>query len=104
MSTLELDRERVIQALCSHYAHDQLSTQELEARFDRAYKAKSTSELQELVAGLPALAPALAVAAPGSSSSPKEPLAGGLSQQVAPRSSRQVADERRHFDSALFDV
>lgn len=93
MSTLELDRERVIQTLCSHYAHDQLSTQELEARFDLAYKATNTSELQQLVAGLPALAPALAVPAPGAPIA----LEGGLAQQVERRASRPVAEEKRHF-------
>ena len=55
MSSLELDRERVIQSLCAHFANDHLSTQELEARFDRAYKAASAAELQALVSNLPAL-------------------------------------------------
>ena len=45
MSELELDRERVIQTLCAHYANDHLSTQELEVRFDSAYKAESRAEL-----------------------------------------------------------
>ena len=96
MSTLELDRERVIQALCSHYANDQLSTQELEARFDRAYKATSTPELQQLVAGLPALAPALAATARGMPGAPPV-LEGGLSEQVARRAIRPPAEEKRHF-------
>lgn len=55
MSELELDRERVIQTLCAHYANDHLFTQELEVRFDSAYKAESRAELQRLVVSLPAL-------------------------------------------------
>jgi hypothetical protein len=57
MAEIEVDRERVIQTLCAHYAHDHLTTQELEVRFDRAYRATSVLELQGLVLGLPALAP-----------------------------------------------
>jgi hypothetical protein len=55
MSSLELDRERVIQSLCAHFASDHLTTQELEARLDGAYKAANTLELQALVSKLPAL-------------------------------------------------
>ena len=57
MSELELDRERVIQTLCTHFAHDHLSTEELELRCEHAYKAGSSAELTALVAGLPALPP-----------------------------------------------
>ena len=56
MSDIELDRERVIQTLCAHFANDNLSTQELELRFEHAYKAGTSAELRALVAGLPALA------------------------------------------------
>ena len=55
MPSLDLDRERVIQALCAHFASDHLSTEELETRIDRAYKAASAVELQALVSSLPAL-------------------------------------------------
>jgi Domain of unknown function (DUF1707)/Cell wall-active antibiotics response 4TMS YvqF len=64
MSQLELDRERVIQTLCSHFAHDNLTTQELEVRFEHAYKAATPAELHALVAGLPALPPEFAPSAP----------------------------------------
>jgi hypothetical protein len=64
MSDIELDRERVIQTLCAHFAHDNLSTQELELRFEHAYKAGTSAELRALVAGLPALSPNVAPAAP----------------------------------------
>ena len=55
MSELEADRERVIQTLCAQFAHDNLSTQELELRFEHAYQAQTSAELRALVAGLPAL-------------------------------------------------
>jgi DUF1707 SHOCT-like domain/Cell wall-active antibiotics response LiaF, C-terminal len=60
VSELELDRERVIQTLCTHFAHDNLSTEELELRCEHAYKAGSSAELKALVAGLPALPPEIA--------------------------------------------
>jgi hypothetical protein len=63
-SEIELDRERVIQTLCAHFAHDNLSTQELELRFEHAYKAGTSAELRALVAGLPALPPDVAPPVP----------------------------------------
>jgi hypothetical protein len=60
MSSLEIDRERVIQSLCAHFANDQLTTQELEARLDRAYQAANATELQALTSNLPALPAELA--------------------------------------------
>src|SRR6202165_2621479 len=57
MPELELERDRVIQTLCAQYANDNLTTQELEARFDLAYKAASTADLDALLANLPALPP-----------------------------------------------
>jgi len=54
-ASLEVERERVIQSLCAHFANDHLTTEELEARFDRAYKAASAADLQALVSNLPAL-------------------------------------------------
>jgi hypothetical protein len=64
MSQLEVDRERVIQTLCSHFANDNLTTQELEVRFEHAYKAATPAELHALVAGLPALPADMAPPAP----------------------------------------
>jgi hypothetical protein len=64
MSEIELDRERVIQTLCLHFANDNLSTQELELRFEHAYKAGTSAELRALVAGLPALPPDVVPTAP----------------------------------------
>jgi hypothetical protein len=57
MPELELERERVIQTLCAQYANDNLTTQELEARFDLAYKAVNAADLEALLANLPALPP-----------------------------------------------
>lgn len=82
MSEIEADRERVIQTLCTHFAYDHLNTQELELRFEHAYKASSSAELRALVAGLPAL-PAVALA--------PTPLYG-----VAP-AGRPEPEEKRHL-------
>lgn len=53
--SLELERERTVQTLCTHFAQDHLSTQELEARFEKVYRAQSYDELRALTVGLPAL-------------------------------------------------
>jgi hypothetical protein len=82
MSEIEVDRERVIQTLCAHFAHDNLNTQELELRFEHAYQAQTSVELRALVAGLPAL--------------PPEALSPAPLYGVAPRSQAEQA-EKRHL-------
>lgn len=62
--SLELERERTVQALCAHFAQDHLTTPELELRFDEVYRASSLDELRGLLRGLPALAPAAITATP----------------------------------------
>lgn len=62
--SLELERERAVQALASHFAQDHLTTQELELRFEKVYRAASTAELQALLGGLPALVPSPAAPEP----------------------------------------
>lgn len=54
--SLEQERERIVETLSAHFAADHLTTQELEARFERAYRARTAEELREVTAGLPALA------------------------------------------------
>jgi hypothetical protein len=83
MSSLELDRERTIQVLCAHYGNDHLTTQELEVRFERAYKATSDAELRGLLAGLPAL--------------PTLPLAAGAETPLYALSTSAPPPERRHL-------
>jgi hypothetical protein len=53
--TLDFEKEQAVQALCAHYAQDHLSTGELETRFERVYKSASRSQLDTVLAGLPAL-------------------------------------------------
>lgn len=48
-------RQRVIDALCEHYAQDRLGLAEFERRLDRANRASVGSELAELLADLPSL-------------------------------------------------
>lgn len=52
--TLELERERVVQELCAAYAHDHLSTGELESRLERVYVSVDPQQLRTLLDGLPA--------------------------------------------------
>jgi len=66
-----IQREQIVQRLCSHFASNHLTMDELEQRIDQAYKASSVAELDALVAGLPVLADepvsaASAAAAPSS--------------------------------------
>jgi hypothetical protein len=49
------DRERVVQALSLHFAHDHLSLDELESRLATVYQAQTMVELERLVADLRAL-------------------------------------------------
>jgi hypothetical protein len=51
--SLELYRERTIQALCSHFAHDRLTTEQVDERLEHAQKAHSRAELELLLADLP---------------------------------------------------
>ena len=54
---LRYQREQTIQALCEHFARDHLETHELELLIDRAHRATTLPELQQLLQGLPELPP-----------------------------------------------
>jgi hypothetical protein len=54
--SVELEREHVVQLLCRHYAEDRLTTEDLEARLEAAYRARDSGELRALMAGLPPVA------------------------------------------------
>jgi hypothetical protein len=51
-------RERVVERLSTHYARDQLTLEDLEARLERVYAARTTDAVESVLAGLPALASA----------------------------------------------
>ena len=53
VASVELARERTIQALCYHFAHDRLTTEQVDERLERAQKAQSVPELTQLLADLP---------------------------------------------------
>lgn len=48
-------RELIIEALCQHFARDDLGVEEFERRVDRAHRAMTLAELDGLVVDLPAL-------------------------------------------------
>jgi hypothetical protein len=54
----------VVQRLCAHYAQEHLSTGELEARFERVYRAADRATLHTVLEGLPAVGPLVAPPAP----------------------------------------
>lgn len=64
-------REYTIARLCEHFAHDHLETRELEELIDRAHHAQTLAALDNLLAGLPELAPD---ATPDGSTAPALPV------------------------------
>ncbi|HET8772097.1 MAG TPA: LiaF domain-containing protein [Gemmatimonadaceae bacterium] len=58
--SLELEKERVVQALCAHYAQDHLSTGELESRFERVNASTDHDMLRTALEGLPTVGPLVA--------------------------------------------
>ncbi len=51
--SLDRERERVIETLSQHFAHDNLSLDELERRMEQVYRARSMPALRELTKDLP---------------------------------------------------
>lgn len=56
-SALRQRRELTIARLCEHFASDHLEAEELEDLIDRAHRARTVAALDELLVGLPSLAP-----------------------------------------------
>jgi hypothetical protein len=52
-SPLAAERDRVVQTLSAHFAHDQLTMTEFEQRLERAYSVTAVDQLRSLVADLP---------------------------------------------------
>lgn len=46
-------RERTVEVLCEHFAHDELTVEELERRVDRAHRAETLEDLRDLLRDLP---------------------------------------------------
>lgn len=53
---LEMQRERAVELLSRHFAHDNLTLDELERRIELAYHARGPAELLDLTRDLPATA------------------------------------------------
>lgn len=53
---IENARERVIDALSTHFANDDISMEELERRIERVYAAQTLAAVGDALVGLPALA------------------------------------------------
>lgn len=79
--SLESDRERIVETLSAHYAEDHLSTQELEERFERAYRATTSVELHAVVSGLPALEQPARSPVPRAMATPVVRLAGAAAER-----------------------
>jgi Domain of unknown function (DUF1707)/Cell wall-active antibiotics response 4TMS YvqF len=82
-SPLTAERERVVQTLSTHFAHDQLTLTEFEQRLERAYNVTAVDQLRALVADLPGVA-----AQPATPATPGTPAAGPAlvpSSEVPPR-------------------
>jgi hypothetical protein len=76
------ERERVVQTLSAHFAHDQLTLTEFEQRLERAYSVTGVDQLRSLVADLPAVSPTatrgMAAAGPALVPSSEVPPRGGI--------------------------
>jgi hypothetical protein len=79
--SLESERERIVEQLSAHYAEDHLTTQELESRFERAYRATTAGELASVVSGLPALAQPVRNPVPRASAAPIARPADGMPER-----------------------
>jgi len=53
---LKRDKDQTVKVLIGHYAADNLTVEEFEARLDSAYAATTTEQLEGLLSGLPVLA------------------------------------------------
>ena len=73
-------RERIVKELTLHFAQDHLSMDDLERRLERVYRVQTVSDLDSIVAGLPALA-----AAPEEMSRGTERPAVATTADVPPR-------------------
>lgn len=101
--TLELERERVVQELCSAYAHDQLTTGELETRLERVYKSTDRGELATLLLGIPAVN--LPVPAPRWAPPPAYPPAPVSPPRPAPDArGRALAPDEARFVSVFSEI
>jgi len=55
--SMEQERERTVELLSQHFAHDNISLEELERRMERVYRATSVQALREITRDLPGDAP-----------------------------------------------
>jgi hypothetical protein len=79
--SLKERRDRTIEVLCDHFAHDRLELDEFEARLDIAHRARTHDELQELLHDLPATRAAT-------------PPSSGLAQAARALSDREYVDDK----------
>jgi hypothetical protein len=79
---LAQERDRVVQTLSTHFAHDQLTLTEFEQRLERAYNITAVDQLRSLVADLPAVSlhatQGMATAGPALVPSSEVPSRGGI--------------------------
>ena len=54
-SDVTREREQVVEALCVHFAQDDIGMESLEQRLSMAYASQTTDELRDALAGLPSL-------------------------------------------------
>lgn len=104
-SVSTLQRQKVIDALCEHYAEDRLDVAELERRLDRAHRAAGSAELRELLSDLPALSDSAAVTRAGSAPQKRgDPSATPGSDVDRPQDARAPASQQREsqFEFAMW--
>ena len=71
-ASLDTARERAVERLSIHYARDQITLEELESRLERAYAARTSEALDEVLTDLPVLASQPASALPVAARVPRQ--------------------------------
>lgn len=94
--SLDLERERVVQQLCTAYAHDQLTTGELEARLERVYKSPDRAQLLTVLEGL------AVVRVPVATVPPPAPVARPNAPYYAP--GRGISPDEKRYVAVFSEV
>lgn len=76
-------RERVVQILTRHFANDDLTDDDLDARLQLVYAAKTPSELDAIISDLPALPGTPAAAVPARRDAEIRALFSGQERKIA---------------------
>lgn len=96
--TLERERERTIESLSHHFAHDNLSLDELERRMEQVYRVSSVPALRDLTKDLPSESAAVAERRPAPVPQAFAPEKGRIVSVLASTRRKGMWQPARHLD------